>query len=405
LTPPLRVALFTDCFREANGVATLSRQFAAFAGRRQLPFLCVHSGPRTQAACERSVTTVEVKRGPLAFPLDRELTCDPFLSRHKHWVTAQVLPFRPQIVQIVGPGDIGILGLWVAHTLRVPLVASWHTNLHAYAGRRLHKLFSFLPDIWRERISDVAERQSLRACTRFYGLAHFLLAPNDAMVNLLQERTGKPAFLMAHGVDTEAYSPQRRRRRDSTFSIGYVGRLTPEKHVRLFAGLEKSLLAKGARNFRLTLIGEGGERDWLRKNLRFAEMPGVLHGQALAEAFANMDVFVFPSHTDTFGLVLLEAMASGVPVVASPEACARAGLSNGAAGIYAPDLSSFTGSVLQLMNNEALRQRMGAAARLFSCSKAWNLVFEQLYLTYQMGMEATNCKPGDWAIAESRTAS
>jgi phosphatidylinositol alpha 1,6-mannosyltransferase len=88
---------------------------------------------------------------------------------------------------------------------------------------------------------------------RFYGLAHFLLAPNDAMVNLLQERTGKPAFLMAHGVDTEAYSPQRRRRRDSTFSIGYVGRLTPEKNVRLFAGLEKSLPAKGARDFRLTL--------------------------------------------------------------------------------------------------------------------------------------------------------
>jgi phosphatidylinositol alpha 1,6-mannosyltransferase len=118
-----------------------------------------------------------------------------------------------------------------------------------------------------------------------------------------------------------------------------------------------------------------------------------------------MDVFVFPSHTDTFGLVLVEAMASGVPVVASPETCAHVGVSNGVTGFHAPDPSSFTGGVLQLMNNEALRQRMGAAARIFSFSKAWNLVFEQLYLTYQMGLEAPNCKPGDWAIAESRTAS
>lgn len=405
MTSPLRVALFTDCFSEANGVATLSRQFAAFASRRQLPFLCVHSGPRTQVACRRSFTAVEIKRGPAAFPLDHDLSCDPFLSRHKNWVTTQVLPFQPQIVHVVGPSDIGILGLWVAHTLRVPLVASWHTNLHEYAGRRLHKLFSFLPDTWRERISETAERQSLRACMRFYGLARFLLAPNEAMVRMLQERTGKPAFPMAHGVDTEAYSPQRRCRRDRTFSIGYVGRLTPEKNVRLFVDLERSLIDRGRRDFRFTLIGEGNEKDWLRKHLEFGETPGILRGEALAEAFANMDVFVFPSRTDTFGLVLLEAMASGVPVVVSPQTGARVGVRHGVTGFHAPDSDSFTERVLQLMNSEALRLRMGAAARVFACSRAWNGVFEQLYSTYERGLEATNCKPSDPAIAESRTAS
>ena len=348
---------------------------------------------------------MEIKRGPAAFPLDHDLSCDPFLSRHKNWVTTQVLPFQPQIVHVVGPSDIGILGLWVAHTLRVPLVASWHTNLHEYAGRRLHKLFSFLPDTWRERISETAERQSLRACMRFYGLARFLLAPNEAMVRMLQERTGKPAFPMAHGVDTEAYSPQRRCRRDRTFSIGYVGRLTPEKNVRLFVDLERSLIDRGRRDFRFTLIGEGNEKDWLRKHLEFGETPGILRGEALAEAFANMDVFVFPSRTDTFGLVLLEAMASGVPVVVSPQTGARVGVRHGVTGFHAPDSDSFTERVLQLMNSEALRLRMGAAARVFACSRAWNGVFEQLYSTYERGLEATNCKPSDPAIAESRTAS
>jgi phosphatidylinositol alpha 1,6-mannosyltransferase len=405
LKSPLRVALFTDCFSEANGVATLSRQFAAFATRRQFPFLCVRSGPRTQTAGQPSLTAVEIKRGPAAFSLDYDLSCDPFLSRHKNWVTAQVLPFHPDLVHITGPGDIGILGLWVAHTLRVPLVASWHTNLHEYAGRRLDKLLSFLPDTWRKRVCGTAEEQTLRACTRFYSLARFLLAPNEATVHLLQERTGKPAFLMAHGVDTEAFSPHRRCRRDPSFRIGYVGRLTPEKNVRLFVDLERSLLARGHRNFRFTLIGEGSEREWLRKNLEFGETPGILRGEALADAFANMDVFVFPSLTDTFGLVLLEAMASGVPVVTSPETGARVGVRHGVTGFHAPDLRSFTDTVLQLMGSETLRQQIGAAARAFTCSNTWDIVFEQLYQTYERGLAATGCKPGDRAIAESQTTS
>ncbi len=405
MTSPLRVALFADCFSEANGVGTLCRQFAAYANRRQLPFLCVYSGPRTQAVSRRSYTAVEIKRGPAAFPLDHDLSCDPFLSRYKNWVTEQVRPFQPDLVHITGPGDIGILGLWVAHTLRAPLVASWHTNLHEYAGRRLQKLFAFLPDGWRQRVAAAAERQSLRACMRFYSWARFLLAPNETMVDLIGERTGKPAFLMAHGVDTDAYTPQRRRRGGGPFSIGYVGRLTPEKNVRLFAAIEKSLLARGERDFRFVLIGEGNEKDWLRQNLQSRETPGILRGEALAEAFANLDVFVFPSTTDTFGLVLLEAMASGVPVVVSPETGARVGIRHGVTGFHAPDLESFTESILQLMNNAGLRQRMGAAARAFTCSRGWNGVFEQLYQTYECGLEASGSKLSDRAIAESRTAS
>lgn len=400
---PLRIALFTDCFSEANGVATLSRQFAAFAARRDLPFLCVHSGPSTRIDHQRSCTAVQLKRGPAAFPLDLDLSCDPFLSRYKNRVTEQVRHFQPDLVHITGPGDIGILGLWVAHSLGVPLVASWHTNLHEYAARRLSKLLSFLPDTWRTRLSLSAENASLRACLRFYGLARFLLAPNQAMVRLLEERTGKPAFLMAHGVDTDAYSPQRRNPADRPFCIGYVGRLTPEKNVRLFAALEKSLRAKGRHNFRIVLIGDGNERDWLRRNLEFGETPGTLRGEALAQAFADMDVFVFPSLTDTFGLVLLEAMSSGVPVVASPETALRVGIRHGITGFHAPDLESFAESILQLMDDRDLRRQIGIAARFSACSRGWSEVFEGLYQKYEWGLAATGSGISDRAIAESQT--
>jgi phosphatidylinositol alpha 1,6-mannosyltransferase len=387
LTPPLRVALFSDSFHEANGVATLSREFAAFARRQKLPFFCVHSGAQTRVSCEQSFTTMELKRGLAAFSLDHDLYCDPLLSRYRNRVIAQLRPFRPDLVHITGPGDMGILGFWVAHCLGVPLVASWHTNLHEYAGRRLDKLFSRIPDRWGERISSTAERQSLRACVSFYRLARFVFAPNQTMVDLLQERTRRPAFLMAHGVDTEVYSPDRCRRRTGSFCIGYVGRLTPEKNVRLLAELEKKLVAAGQNDFRFLVVGEGGDGEWLRKNLHFGEFPGVLHGEALAEAFASMDVFVFPSQTDTFGLVLLEALASGVPVLVSPETGVRVGVQHGITGFHAEDLNSFTQGVLHLMKSESARSEMSSAAREFACSKTWRQVFEQLYRAYEVGLE------------------
>jgi glycosyltransferase involved in cell wall biosynthesis len=387
LTPPLSVALFTDSFHEANGVATVSREFAAFAQRQHLPFFCVHSGAETRVIRQENITTLELKRGLAAFPLDHDLYCDPLLSRFKNLVTARLRHFAPDLVHVTGPGDVGTLGLWVAHTLRIPLVASWHTNLHEYAGRRLDRLLCFAPDRFRKRISKTAEFQSLRACISFYGLARFLLAPNETMVHLLEERTRKPAFLMEHGVDAEVYSPLRRSRTTNSFWIGYVGRLTPEKNVRFLVDLEQELLACGQSNFRFLLVGEGSEKEWLRKNLPFGEFPGVLRGDSLAESFANMDAFVFPSRTDTFGLVVLEAMASGVPVVVSPETGMRTGVQHGVTGFHAADLSSFTQSILHLMKSKALHREMSCSAREYARSKNWCGVFQQLYRTYETGLE------------------
>jgi phosphatidylinositol alpha 1,6-mannosyltransferase len=388
LTQPLRVALFADAFHEANGVATVSREFASFAERRELPFFCVRGGPKTLVVHHKASTTVEIKRSRAAFSVDRDLYFDPLLSRYRSWVIAQLRPFDADLVHIMGPGDMGVLGWWVAHCLKIPLVASWHTNLHEYAGCRLEKFLAFLPERRRREISGAVERLSLRACVSFYARARFLLAPNQDMVALLEKRTHRPAFLMAHGVDTEIFSPARCRSRPTTFCIGYVGRLTPEKNVRLLAGLEQRLIDSGRQNFRFLVVGDGSEKEWLQKNLHSGEFPGILHDTALADAFASMDVFVFPSRTDTFGLVLLEALASGVPVVASAETCTRVGIRCGVTGFFAAEPDDFADSVLQLMTNESTHSKMRSAAREFACLHTWSAAFEDLYQTYQTGLEA-----------------
>lgn len=377
-----RVAYFSDAFYETNGVATIAREFEHFANRHQIPILSVHTGAATRLATKGSVSTLELARSPLSFPLDRELRYDLLFTRHRKFVAAQVSSFGADLVHITGPGDVGLLGALVAHGLGLPWTASWHTNLHEYAEKRVDRALAWIPKRLRVKISAAAGRRSLDALLRFYGYARILMAPNPDIVHFLEKRTGKPAVLMPHGVDAARFSPERRDRRDALFRLGYVGRLTPEKNVRTLAGIEQTLLDRGLRDFRLVLVGEGGERMWLEAHLRHAEFTGALRGPALARAFADMDVFLFPSRTDTFGLVVLEAMASGVPVIVAPGGGPQYQVQPGQTGFIASTPADFAQRVIELKNNPALHARMREAARQHACSATWDSVFRSLYETY-----------------------
>ncbi len=376
------MALFTDSFHETNGVARVSNEFASFARRGNLPFFSIHSGPVTAVRQEGTLTTLELRRSLASIPLDKDLRCDLLLNRYRNQVVRTLQPFQPDLIHITGPGDLGVLGFWVAHLLKVPLVASWHTNLHEYASRRLHGALSFAPQRLRKRIAKSCEFRSLQALMAFYRLAHFSLAPNPAMAELLQATTGRPAYPMEHGVDLRQFAPPTVRP-PGPFRIGYVGRLTVEKNVRAFVELQARLEAAGRNNFQLVLVGDGGERDWLRCQLPQAEMPGILRGQQLSAAYAGMDAFVFPSQTDTFGLVLLEAMASGVPVVVTPDAGMRVGVRDGVEGSLTNDFAS---GVMSLMQSPSRRAEMGRAARVFACSKDWDSAFRLVYQTYETAL-------------------
>ena len=380
----LRVALFADTFHEANGVGTLSRHLAEFAQSRDLPFLVVRGGKETKFTQNGSLAILELKRSAASFPVEKGLTCDPLVARHKKLVMEHLAAFKADLVHITAPGDMGFLGLLVAHILRIPLVASWHTNLHEYLSRRLHRVLNLMPQKVRNAASREVEQQTLRGLLRFYQTAQFTLAPNQTMVDLLHARTGRPAFLMPHGVDLTEYQPlPTAMNGDHPFCIGYVGRLTTEKNVRFFPELDRRLLAAGERNYKFLIIGEGGQQRWLKKHLQNAEMPGVLRDGDLAAAYRRMDAFVFPSRTDTFGLVILEAMASGVPVIVAPETGLRVGIQNGVSGLLSDD---FAVDVQRLMHNAPLRLAMACAARKCAASNSWDTVFEQVYRIYAAGL-------------------
>ena len=107
MNAPPRVAFFTDTYDEINGVALTSRQLVEFARRRGYPLMCVRGGDETNAGAE----TIVVKRGPASFGLDRGLMHDPFLWRHGGRVKAALREFKPDVIHIVSPGDVNVMGL------------------------------------------------------------------------------------------------------------------------------------------------------------------------------------------------------------------------------------------------------------------------------------------------------
>ena len=384
----LRVAFFPDTYDEVDGVANTSRQFEAFARRRGLPFLVIH-GVTGGKQCERFPGRLAFPRGVLSFALDRRHDFDLAFCRHLRPVEQAVREFDPDIIHITGPSDVGILGTLVAQRLRIPLAASWHTNLHQYAQQRFKSLLCRLPESIASDVGGWIRQNSLWATLRFYHIAQILYAPNPELIDLLERGTGKPCFLMERGVDTEIFDPARRDRCDNTFILGFVGRLSVEKNVRMLVDLERTLVHAGLTNFRFLIVGQGAEEQWLRANLQNAEFTGVLFGPELGRAYANMDVFVFPSLTDTYGNVVLEALSAGVPAVVSDGGGPRFIVRQGETGFVAKSLDEFCKHVTDLARQPELLACMRAAARQHTLAASWDKVFESVYAGYVRGLRGS----------------
>ena len=380
-----RVAYFPDSFHEVNGVAHTSRHFEAFARRRGLPFLSVRAGNRAQAFVqEGSVQSLELPRGFLSFALEKDLRFDPAFPRHVPQVWDALKQFRPDLIHITGPSEVGMVGACIAYQLGVPLAASWHTNVHEYAARRSEWFLRMLPSGASQVTGQKIEDLALATIGWFYRWAQVLFAPNPELCRLLERHTHRTCHLMPRGVDSELFNPARRTRPvdDQDFVLGYVGRLSIEKNVALLARVQTELESLGVKNFHFKIVGHGAEETWLRARMPRAEFTGVLKGEALAAAYADMDLFIFPSHTDPFGTVVLEALASGVPAVVTPDGGPCSIVRDGATGRIASD-EDFAAAIAAMMADSEAHAQMHLAARNYALTATWDSVFDGVYAAYE----------------------
>ena len=305
-----------------------------------------------------------------AFPRQRALTED--LRR-----------FEPDVVHVATEFSMGLAGMKAARQLGIPLVASAHTDYQKYAHRYRVE--------WVVQMGWVYLRW-------FYGHAHRVLVPSGFFERVLNSRGIHHTALWTRGVDTSCFSPAHRSESwRARFGVGpddllvtYIGRLAREKDLGRLLEAWAGLPNRPA-NAQLVLVGQGPLESEIRGRERDGvHLGGLLTGQALSEAYASADLFVFPSTTETFGNSLLEAMASGLPCLTVraggiPE-FARDGAN---ALMVAPhDTAAIGEGLSRLLSDTALRARLREGGLETARSRPWGAIYAGLLEQYRAAMAA-----------------
>jgi glycosyltransferase involved in cell wall biosynthesis len=266
--------------------------------------------------------------------------------------------FQPDVVHVATEGPLGWIGRGWALRHRVPLATSFHTHFPQYAR---HYGAGFLePLVWRWLLW-------------FHGPARFTHTPGAAIRNELIQRGLTRARVWGHGVDSLQFRPERRsvewRRslgvRDDQALVIHVGRLAPEKNIDTLVAAWRLAAAELGDRAAWLVAGEGPEQARIRAALPMVRCFGFLERDVLAALYASADLCVLPSRTETCGLVALEAMAAGVPVIAADAGGFRESVRSGRNGILAPptDATAFARAIAQLVDDAPRRATMAAAAR------------------------------------------
>ena len=276
-------------------------------------------------------------------------------------VSEAIENFQPDLIHVINPAVLGLGGIWLAKTNNIPLIASYHTHLPKYLE---HYGMGMLEPLLWELLKAAHNQAVLNLCT------------STAMVKELSQKGIQHTDLWQRGVDTEAFRPELRnndmRRRllgefsDEGALLIYVGRLSAEKQIERIKPVLNALP-----NARLALVGDGPHRQQLEKIFENTSTTfvGYLAGEELASAYASGDAFLFPSSTETLGLVLLEAMAAGCPVVGANRGGIPDIITDGVNGcLFDPDgknegADSLINATQRLLKNDLEHQSMRKAAR------------------------------------------
>lgn len=360
----MKIAIFTETFLpKIDGVVTILCQVLERlqAKGHQVLLFGPPGGPKEYAGAEI------VGVGGPRFPLYPELR----INIPRRFVWEKIKAFQPDLVHIVSPFFLGPFGFSYARRLNVPILASFHTHVPSYVR---HYGGAFVePIVW----------SYLRA---MHNLADVNLCPSTETLRDLRSHGFERVRWWQRGIDTRRFTPGprdmalRARLTDGNpdeLLVLYVGRHSPEKRLDLIRDPLASV--PGAR---LAMVGGGPSHEQLKKHFRGTRttFPGFMRGEELVDAYRAADVFLFPSTTETFGLVALEAMACGVPVIAANTGGVLDIIRDGENGLlFNPERPAEIGALLRrLQQQPALRERLAEQGLQHARSRSWQSTMDQL---------------------------
>jgi phosphatidylinositol alpha 1,6-mannosyltransferase len=375
-----RTAIFTGNYNHIrDGVSLTLNRWVAFLLEQDVEVLVF--GPTIdKPALEHAGTLVAVPSIKLpGRPEYRFSSSFPDKARKK------LETFKPDLVHIATPDYLGLKALKWAKKNQVPVVSSYHTHFASYL--KYYKLSLLEPLLWKY-------------LSWFYGNCEHVYVPSPSMAKTLREKNIKSNLkIWARGIEPDLFNPNKRDeawRKEQGFDendvvISFISRLVWEKNLELFADVLNKL-KKSYPQAKAMIVGDGPAGSELKKMLPDAVFTGFLTGEELAKAYACSDIFFFPSDTETFGNVTLEAMASGLPCVVADATGSRSLVEHGENGYIVPVERSdkFYKFIEKLITEKETRTAMSAASLEKAKNYSWEAINRKLLNDYNEVLKSKN---------------
>ena len=370
---PVRLAVITETWPpEINGVANTINHLVKGLRRRggyRVQLVRPRREPGEKALREADFEEYLVNGLSLPFYNEVRLGFPQYYPLLRLWRGQ-----RPDLVQIVTEGPLGYSAIKAANRLSIPVISDFHTNYDQYSRYYLSSLFHLAKHYLRH----------------IHNQTRITLVPTRELGRQLAADGYEKLGLMERGIDADLFHPRHRDERlreqlgvaPDQLLVSLVARMAPEKNLHLafsaFRAIQQT--CPGAR---FLLVGDGPERKRLQRLHPDCLFAGMRSGVNLAQHYASSDLFLFPSTSETFGNVILEAMACGLPVVAFDYAAAREYIRSGENGIAVTldDNEAFIAAGVKLAGDAGLRRRMGVEANRTAHSLNWEQVVGQLHRT------------------------
>ncbi|NMD69068.1 glycosyltransferase family 1 protein [Bacillus sp. DNRA2] len=377
----MKIAFFTDTYYpDINGVANTLKLFTDYLNLKGITFKVFAPVPKQAEVGHEYVSDQIHHFKSMSFFLYPECrVAFPNMFQLK----AELESFAPDLIHIATPFNIGLCGVYFAKKLNIPLVGSYHTDFDYYL--QFYDLQFLSKYLWKYM-------------HWFHRPFRKVFVPSNVTYNQLNRHGFTNLEKWPHGVDCQLFHPSYDRKLvrsrlgiEKKYLLTYVGRLAPEKDLKTLMAVAKALPYDLNQHLQWLIIGDGPLRKDLEmeaaSNMTFT---GYLNGEALAEAYCASDLFVFPSPTETFGNVALEALASGTPVIGANAGGVKNIVKAGMTGILCEpgNVEDFTRGIVQLLTNKGLRTQMGHEARNYALTQKWDEIFDEMLDHYSAILKA-----------------
>jgi glycosyltransferase involved in cell wall biosynthesis len=367
----MKIAIFTDTFHpEINGLARTLKQLTNYLDEQNISYKVFAPDSQTNEYVSNQIR--HFKSYSFFLYPDCRLAF-PNLFKIK----SELQDFNPDLIHVATPFNLGLCGVYLAKKLSIPLIGSYHTNFDYYL--QFYNLKFLSRFLWKY-------------LNWFHKPCKKILVPSHETLTQLNRHGFTNLEIWSGGVDCQVFHPyyDKKTIRDrfgftKKYLLTYVGRLAPEKDVDTLLAIAKSLPSEINDQIQWCVIGDGPLRDQLQleapANMTFT---GYVTGEKLAQMYSVSDLFVFPSPTETFGNVVIEALASGTPVITANSGGVKDMIKAGVTGYLCEtgNVQEFINAILQLLENDSLRKQIGFEGRNYALTKNWKHIFSSLLLHY-----------------------